>query len=218
MNVRVRMFGAMAERAGLDRDTVDLPEGATAGDVLEVVRRRHPDATGILPRLQVAVNLEVVPVEHRIREGDEIALLPPVAGGEARIVVGLRDRPSVDEALRAVADPEAGGTVAFVGTVRADGGRVDALRYSAYPEMADRMLRDIAEEAAAKWPLLGIAAFHGVGDLRVGDRTVVVACSAPHRGEAFEACRYAIDEVKRRAPIWKKETGPGGERWVGVGP
>ena len=82
--------------------------------------------------------------------------------------------------------------------------------------MAEEVLRQIAEEAAAKWPLQGVAIEHGVGDLRVGDVTVVVACSAPHRDDAFEACRYAIDEVKRRAPIWKKESGPGGGRWIGL--
>jgi molybdopterin synthase catalytic subunit len=106
--------------------------------------------------------------------------------------------------------------VVFVGTVRRDEGRVERLRYSAYPEMADRVLRDVAEEAVGKWPLHGVAILHGVGELPVGERTVVVACSAAHRGEAFEACRYVIDEVKRRAPIWKKEVGPAGQRWVGL--
>jgi molybdopterin synthase catalytic subunit/molybdopterin converting factor small subunit len=216
VRVRVRMFGALAERARGDEEDVDVPDGGTAADVLDAVRRLHPQAAGIVPRLKVAVNLEVVPGEHRIGPGDEVALLPPVAGGQARIVVGLRDRPSLEEALDATAAPDAGGTVAFVGTVRQDGGRVDRLRYSAYPEMADRVLRDVADEAAGKWPLHGVAILHAVGDLPVGERTVVVACSAAHRGEAFEACRYVIDEVKRRAPIWKKEIGPAGERWVGL--
>lgn len=78
------------------------------------------------------------------------------------------------------------------------------------------MLRDVADEAIAKWPLAGIAILHAVGTLEVGDPTVAVACSAPHRAEAFEACRFAIDEIKRRVPIWKKEIGPDGERWVGL--
>jgi molybdopterin synthase catalytic subunit len=147
---------------------------------------------------------------------DEIALLPPVAGGQARITVALVEHPSVEEALAAVASTEAGGSVAFVGSVRSDGGAVERLAYSAYGEMAEKVMSDIAQEAATKWPLEGVAILHALGDLDVGDRTVVVACSAPHRGEAFEACRYAIDEVKRRVPIWKKESGPGGERWVGL--
>jgi MoaE-MoaD fusion protein len=216
MRLTVRMFGALAERAGGSEDDVDLSEPATAGDVIRAVRERHPSTEGILGRVSVAVNREVVPAEHRLGPDDEVALLPPVAGGSARITVGLAERPSVGDALDRVASPEAGGAVAFVGTVRAEGGAVERLEYSAYREMADEVHRQIAEEAAAKWPLQGVAILHGVGNLRVGDVTVVVACSAPHRGDAFEACRYAIDEVKRRAPIWKRESGPGGERWVGL--
>jgi len=95
-------------------------------------------------------------------------------------------------------------------------GRVERLEYSAYREMAEKVLSDVAGEAARRWPLLGVAVLHGVGDLSIGDHTVVVACSSAHRGEAFEACRFVIDEVKRRVPIWKKEVGPDGERWVGL--
>lgn len=215
MKLRVRMFGALAERAGAEEEVLDVPAAATATDVVDAIGVRHPDAAGI--RLQVAVNLEVVPGDHRIAPDDDVALLPPVAGGQAHVVVGLRDRPSVEEAMAVVAHPDAGGTVAFVGTVRAEGGRVDRLEYSAYDEMAEVILRRVADEAAAAWPLHGVAIFHAVGDLPVGEATVVVACSAPHREEAFEACRFAIDEVKRRATIWKKEVGPAGERWVGAG-
>jgi molybdopterin converting factor subunit 1 len=216
LRLQVKLFGALAESAGEQQDGVDVPDEATAADVLDAVGRRHPSARGILDRVSVAVNREVVPAEHRVSSGDEVALLPPVAGGSPRITVGLAERPSVRGALAAVEGPEAGGTVVFVGTVRADGGSVDRLSYSAYREMAEEVLRDIALEASDKWPLEGVAIVHGVGELSVGDVTVVVACSAPHRGDAFEACRYAIDEVKRRAPIWKKERGPEGERWVGL--
>jgi MoaE-MoaD fusion protein len=216
MKVRVRLFGALAERAGRDRDVVDVSDQATATEVVDAVTTRHPAASGLAGRLQVAVNLEVVPGEHRIGPGDEVALLPPVAGGEERMAIGLRTRPSIDEALDAVSAPDAGGTVVFVGTVRSEGGRVDHLEYSAYEEMAERILRDIAVEAAQKWELAGVAILHGVGRLAVGDRTVVVACSAAHRGDALDACRYAIDEVKRRAPIWKAEVGHAGRRWVGL--
>jgi molybdopterin synthase catalytic subunit/molybdopterin converting factor small subunit len=218
MRLRVKLFGALAERAGGSQDDLDLAEPATAADVLRAVGERHPSTGGILGRVSVAVNREVVPAEHRVASDDEVALLPPVSGGAARITVGLAERPSIEAALAEVASPEAGGTVAFVGTVRADRGSVERLAYSAYREMAEEVLREVAEEAAAKWPVEGVAIVHGLGELVVGDVTVVVACAAPHRGDAFEACRYAIDEVKRRAPIWKKESGPGGERWVGLEP
>ena len=210
------MFGALAERAGRDEEPLDLPDDATAGSALRAVGERHPAAAGILGRLSVAVNREVVPLDRTLTPDDEVALLPPVAGGQAPIVVSLVERPSVEEALEAVASPEAGGAVAFIGAVRADGGAVERLSYSAYREMAEGVMRDIGGEAISKWPLEGVAIHHALGDLKVGDRTVVVACSAPHRGEAFEACRYVIDEVKRRVPIWKKESGPGGDRWIGL--
>jgi molybdopterin synthase catalytic subunit/molybdopterin converting factor small subunit len=218
MRLRVKLFGALAERAGGSQAEVDLAEPVTASDVLRAVGERHPSTGGILGRVSVAVNREVVPAEHRVASDDEVALLPPVAGGAAGISVALAERPSVEKALADVASPEAGGAVAFVGTVRADRGSVVRLSYSAYREMAEDVLREVAEEAAAKWPLEGVSIVHGLGELAVGDVTVVVACSAPHRQDAFEACRYAIDEVKRRAPIWKKESGPGGERWVGLEP
>lgn len=131
----------------------------------------------------------------------------------------VRETPlSVDEVLAAVTDPAAGGVALFVGTVRAtDGGRdVTGLGYSAHPSVAAE-LRAVAAEVAAAYPVLGLAAVHRVGDLAVGDLAVVVAASCPHRGEAFDACRRLIDELKSRVPIWKHQTFVGGEQeWVGL--
>jgi molybdopterin synthase catalytic subunit len=220
VKVRVRLFGALAERAGSAEAVLDLGDGATSGHVVETVRDRYPDTAALLGQASLAVNLEVVSADHPLADDDEVALLPPVAGGDARVTVGIREgAPSVDEALKAVAAPDAGGTVVFLGTVRNhsdDMGRVERLEYSAYREMAEKVLSDVAGEAVGRWPLMGVAVLHGVGDLSIGDHTVVVACSSAHRGEAFEACRFVIDEVKRRVPIWKKEVGPDGERWVGL--
>ena len=220
MKVRVRLFGALAERAGAQEEVLRVDGGMTAGDVVELMRDRHPGTAPLLGQVSVAVNLEIVAADQPLADDDEVALLPPVAGGQARITVGVREGAlSVDEALEAVAAPDAGGTVAFLGTVRDHSDqmdRVDRLEYSAYREMAEKVLREVAEEAAGRWPLGGVAVFHAIGDLAIGDPTVVVACSSGHRGEAFEACRFVIDEVKRHAPIWKKEVGPDGERWVGL--
>jgi molybdopterin converting factor subunit 1 len=212
------MFGALSERAGTSEEVLDIPEGSTAGDVLGLLAERHPALSDVVRQVRVAVNLEVAPSSKKLVEDDEVALLPPVAGG-ANILTGLRDGIDISEAVNAVTAPEAGGIVVFVGTVRNNAeewGTVNRLEYSAYHEMAESVLRKVAEEAAEKWPLNGVSILHGLGELTVGDHTVVVACSSPHRGEAFEACRYAIDEVKVRVPIWKKERGPGGERWVGL--
>ncbi|MCA1727761.1 MAG: molybdenum cofactor biosynthesis protein MoaE [Actinobacteria bacterium] len=218
MRVRIRYFGALVDRASRAEETVELPDGASAGDALLDVTVRHPATAAIAPRLSLAVNLEVVPADHGLRDGDELALLPPVAGGATRILTGLREALRAEEALQAVGDPAAGGTVLFLGTVRdaSQGTSVDRLEYSAYAEMAERVLREVAEEAVARWPLEAIAILHAVGNLSVGAPTVAVACSSAHRAEAFEAARYGIDEVKRRAPIWKKEHGPEGGRWVGL--
>jgi molybdopterin synthase catalytic subunit len=219
MKVRVRLFGAISERAGFDGETLEIPDDATTGDLLRIVADRYPSTAGLLPQVAVAVNLEVASTVAPLSDDDEVALLPPVAGGAASILTGLRyGSPSVEEARGAVTASGAGGTAIFVGTVRdhSEKGAVDRLEYSAYPEMAERVLHQVADEAAEKWSLARIAILHAVGDLAVGDVTVVVACSAPHRAEALEACRYAVDEVKMRAPIWKKEVGPWGERWVGI--
>ncbi|MDQ4143227.1 MAG: molybdenum cofactor biosynthesis protein MoaE [Actinomycetota bacterium] len=216
--VRVRKFGALSESAGSPEEVIEVDRGSTAGDVLRLLGQRHPAVSRLAGQIRMAVNLELASPDQPLQDDDEVALLPPVAGG-ADILIGLREKVSVDEALQAVTAPEVGGIVIFLGTVRnhaEEWGRVDLLEYSAYQEMAESVLRKVAEEAAQKWPLNGIAILHGVGNLNVGDHTVVVACSSAHRGEAFEACRYAIDELKVRVPIWKKERGPGGERWVGL--
>jgi molybdopterin synthase catalytic subunit len=216
VNVRVLMFGALAD-AATKRDAFEIGDPVTAGSVVAAVGARYPFAAPILDRCVVSVNLEVVRSEHPVGPQDEVALLPPMSGG-ANVHVALTQTPSVDGALLAVAAAGAGGTAVFVGTVRdpSDAGSVTALDYSAYDEMATKVIREIAMEAAEKWGLHGVAVEHAVGRRAVGDITFVVACAAAHREEAFDACRYVTDEVKLRAPVWKKESGPWGERWVGL--
>lgn len=144
--------------------------------------------------------------------------MPGQDGGTLRLL-DVRDTPlSVDEVFSAVAHPAAGGVALFVGTVRSeDGGReVSGLGYSAHPSAATE-LRAVAEEVTAAHPVLALAAVHRVGDLSVGDLAVVVAVACPHRGEAFDACRQLIDELKSRVPIWKHQAfADGGEEWVGL--
>lgn len=216
MKVNVLMFGALAE-VTTKIDTFDVGPSATAAEVVAAVGERYPDARPILSRCSVAVNQEVVARAYAVGADDEIALLPPMSGGAA-ISVELTQAPSVADALAAVAAPGAGGTALFVGRVRdsCDEGPVSRLEYSAYDAMAKTVITQIAREAVEKWSLLGVAVRHALGPRGVGEITFVVACAAPHRDDAFEACRYVVDEVKLRAPIWKKEIGPWGERWVGL--
>lgn len=221
MRVEVRLFGGLADRAGTARLPVDLPEGATVRALREAVAAACPDVAGLLARVSVAVNHEVVGAGRRVEPGDEVALLPPAAGGGPAVLVGLRQPPlPVEEALAAVAHPAAGATVSFLGTVRdhAPGmAEVERLHYSAYGEMAERILGEVAEEVLERWPeVRGVALLHAVGDLPVGTHTILVACSAPHREAAFAACRHALEEVKARVPVWKREEGPAGTRWVGL--
>jgi MoaE-MoaD fusion protein len=215
LKVRVLMFGALADAATRE-ETLDLDDGAAVRDVIESVRARYPDAAPIIERCSVAVDQTVVDDSHPVTETSEVAILPPMSGGA--IVVRLSRDPRVETAVASVGASDAGGTAMFVGTVRdnCDRGSVDRLEYSAYDEMAEKVLVDIATEAADKWSLCGVAIEHGLGPRSVGDVTFVVACAAGHRDEAFEACRYVVDETKARAPIWKKEIGPWGSRWVGL--
>jgi molybdopterin synthase catalytic subunit len=123
----------------------------------------------------------------------------------------------VDEALAFVGDPGAGGTCLFVGTVRdrSDAGDVTGLHYEAWEELATRRLGEIAEEMLARWPIRRVAILHRIGELAIGEASVVVACSAPHRAEAFDACRHGIERLKEDVPIWKKEALVSGEAlWV----
>lgn len=139
------------------------------------------------------------------------------AVSEAVLVRLSADPPSVDEALAFVADPAAGGTCVFVGTVRdaSPAGEVTGLHYEAWDELADGRLREIADELHDRWPLRKVAILHRIGDLAVGEASVVIACSAAHRAEAFEACRHAIERLKEDVPIWKKEALVSGEaEWV----
>jgi MoaE-MoaD fusion protein len=215
LRVRVLMFGALAEKAA-GRDEFEIEDGATTQHVVEAVRARYPEAASILDRCSVAVDEVVVDASFALSPGSEVALLPPMSGGTTE--VALCEDPSVTRALAAASSPAAGGTAVFVGTVRdhCDSGVVERLEYSAYHGMALTVLSEIAAEATIKWNLAGIAIEHSVGSRPAAAVTFVVVCTAAHRGEAFDACRYVVDEVKRRAPIWKKEIGPWGARWVGL--
>jgi molybdopterin synthase catalytic subunit len=209
------MFGALGELA-VRADDFDLDEGATASAIADAVAERFPAATELLAKSRVAVNHEVVERSHVVGPDDEIAILPPVSGGD--VWVRLSAEPSTDDAISAIADHGAGATVIFAGTVRGscELGPVERLEYSAYDAMANKVMAEIASEAIEKWSLSGAAIDHAVGPREPGSLTFVVACAAPRRDEAFEACRYVTDEVKRRAPIWKKEIGPWGARWINL--
>jgi molybdopterin synthase catalytic subunit len=208
MRVRVRLFAVLRERAGRDVLELDLPDGASVADALAAVG----DLAGDLP-LVLAVNREHAPAAQRLTAGDELALLPPVSGGSVgpAVHVALRDAPlSLDEVIARVRDPRAGAVVTFQGVTR----EVDRLEYEAYEAMALDAMRAIADAAVARHGLCAAAVEHRVGAVPLSEPSVVVAVSAPHRGEAFAAGREVIDALKASAPIWKKEVEGDAGRWV----
>jgi molybdopterin synthase catalytic subunit/molybdopterin converting factor small subunit len=215
MRVLVKLFGAVREAVGEKELSVGLPEGARVAELLALLARDHEGVDRFGDRLATSVNLEVVPRETVLRDGDEVALLPPVAGGAGRC--WLSEQPLDAGALIArVAGPGMGGIAVFIGAVRdrARGREIRHLEYEAYPGMAEREMDRVADEAAARWPGARVAIAHRTGHLEIGDVAVVVAAAAPHRAEAFAACRFAIDTLKERVPIWKKEFASDGEYWV----
>jgi len=225
MRLEVRAFGGLVERLGAARVVVELPSGADVGRLRAELRAAHPALAPLLAVTTIAVDLEVAGDDVALVEGAEVALLPPVAGGAGpHVVTGLaRDGIDVTGILAAIAGPEVGGTVSFLGTVRDhadDLAGVVRLDYSAHEAMAERELARIADETLAAHPdVLGLALVHALGELAVGAPTILIAASAAHRGSAFAACRDALEAVKSRVPVFKREvTADGGHRWVGLPP
>jgi len=223
MEIRVRYFAAARDLAGCAEERVVVEDGATGAVLLVRLGERHPRLAAYGHRMRLAVNGDFAPLEQALGAEDEVVLLPPVAGGApeppARLV-DVRATPlSIDEALRAVSHPAAGGVAIFVGVVRdhAEGGAVARLDYEAYTELARKEMGRVLAGVEAERPGTRLAAVHRVGELVVGDLAVVVAASAPHRAEAFAACRDAIDRIKATVPVWKKEWAPDGSAvWVNL--
>ncbi len=226
MQVRVRLFAAFRERAKASELTYELPEGATAASVLDRLVAEHPDLAGLARSVQYAVDQEFVSGDHPLRNGSEIAFIPPVSGGEEspvgapprRLFKVTADPIDVDAVTRHVMDDERdGAVVTFVGIARrfARGRRVSYLEYEAYPEMAEKSLAQIADEMRQKWRVENVAIVHRVGRLAIGDVSIAIAVGSPHRKEAFQACSYAIDRVKEHTPVWKKEVWEDGSEWIG---
>ena len=207
MEVTVRLFAMLRERAGASEVTLELPEGARVSDALAEL---GSIAEG-LP-LVMAVNREYAKEDQPLDAGDELALIPPVSGGEAAVQhVRVTAEPLVlDPLVARVRDPRAGAVVVFEGVTR----EVDKLEYEAYVEMAEEKMAAIVAEAVERHGLCAAAAEHRVGDVPLSEPSVAVAVSAPHRGEAFAGAREIIDRLKAEAPIWKKEIEGGEERWV----
>ena len=211
VRVSVRLFAGLRERAGVGR--LELDDVARVGDVWARLELGDEPA-GLL----YAVNREYVERSHELRDGDEVALIPPVSGGDNEFVITTEPL-EVARVVAAVERDEAGGIASFVGTVRRSsrGRDVQYLEYEAFEEMAEPMLRRLGATLTERHGLSAVAIHHRVGRVEIGEPSVVVAVSAPHRAAALDACREAIDTLKETIPLWKKEVYAGGEEWIGRG-
>ncbi len=218
----MRLFAALRERAGSSSVDVVLADGATVGDVWAPLGLGDEP-----PGLLYAVNRAYAERGERLSDGDEIAVIPPVSGGqdlpsgsEPQSRFRLSDEPlSVEAAVEQVRSAEAGAVATFVGTTRARsrGREVRYLDYEAYEGMAEQVMADLAADLQRRHELCAVAIHHRVGRVEIGDTSVVIAVSAPHRAAALAACTEAIDELKVSVPLWKKEMYVGGEEWIGQG-
>lgn len=223
MRIRVLYFAVFREKLGRDNDVVALADGAKVRDAITALAARYTAVDKLRGKFRVAVNQDFVDDERELADGDELALIPPVAGGAdapARHAQLLATPLSLDRCIAAVTGPGMGGITTFTGIVRrhSRGTSVDHLEYEAYGEMAVREMERLCDEIEAEVAGARLAVEHRTGHLAVGDTAVVIAAAAPHRAEAFTACRAMIDRLKERVPIWKKEVGEDGAEWVGLGP
>ena len=208
MTVRIRLFAGLRERAGWAQREIDAATVADVWPALEL----GDEPSGLL----YAVNKEYATRDHVLADGDEVALIPPVSGGAFL----LNDEPlSLDRVVDEVRSDEAGAIATFTGTTRVHSRDrvVTHLDYEAYEGMAERVMAEIAEALHARYELCAVAIHHRVGRVGIGETSVVIAVSSAHRQAALAACKDAIDELKERVPLWKKEVYEGGEAWIGKG-
>lgn len=223
MRVTVLYFAVFRERLGIDEETLELPDGANVRDAIAALSAKHEPIATLRTKFRVAVNQDFANDDGALADGDELALIPPVAGGvdrDAPHVLLLETPLSLDRVVAAVSGPKMGGLVTFTGMVRdhARGKTVVRLDYTAYASMAVKEMTRIIEAIEREIPAARLAVEHRVGSLAIGDLAVVIAAAAPHRAEAFDACRQMIERLKESVPIWKREFGDDGSTWVGLGP
>jgi molybdopterin synthase catalytic subunit/molybdopterin converting factor small subunit len=211
MRVTVRLFAGLRERAGTGRRDLELGEDARVEDVWPALGLGEEPAG-----LVYAVNRAYVDRERTLAEGEEVALIPPVSGGAFRLTEDPIDLAAI---VAEVEDERAGAIATFIGTVRARsrGRTVVRLVYEAYEGMAENVMADLARQLQERYELCAVAITHRVGICEIGEASVAIAISAPHRQDALAACKDAIDTLKETVPLWKKEVYEGGEEWIGRG-
>lgn len=218
MTITILLFAGLAERANVREIQLTLPENTNVRDLLQLIGEQYPALSPLLGSCFVSVNHEYAAPDRVIGPADEVALLPPVSGGEEEPRFAITTEPlQADKLVRLVSNPHAGAILTFVGTVRefTHGQRTVYLSYEAYAPMAVEKMKQIAAEIEERWPGAEVAMHHRIGDLAVEEIAVIVAVATAHRNESFEAGRYAIERLKQIVPIWKKEMWEDGSEWKG---
>ena len=223
MRVRVLFFGMLKDLLARADETLQLPESATVSDLLAQYQAEVPRLKQVLPSLAVAVNQQYASPNSRLKENDEVALLPPVSGGAGMDSAMTTRRAAIthevittQEIVNSLKRSEDGTTLAFEGIVRNQtrGRRTLYLDYEAYEPMALQEMEALVSEALNKYQIRDLAIVHRLGRLQIGETSVLIAVASAHRTAAFEACRWLIDTLKRKVPIWKKEYFEDGAVWA----
>lgn len=222
MKIRLLAFATAADALGTNETELEIPDGSRISDLRARLDRDHPGMVPLWPRLAVALDGRIVPLDTPLVDGAEVALLPPVSGGTDEPLAELTDG-SIDtgRAVAAVSSPNRGAVVIFLGTVRDHhaGRPVEKLTYSAYRAMALEGLRRIVTDLEAGHENLRAAIVHRLGEVPVGEPSVVIAVASPHRAAAYDASRAALERLKAEIPIWKREHyADGGAEWREVEP
>jgi len=217
MKVSVLFFGMAHDLTGIEREQLEVAEGERVGNLRRRYEKRFPRLRELAGSLLTAVNQEIAEPSLALREGDEVAFMPPVSGGAGEDFFRLtRDPIPTHDLTRQLTAPEDGAVVVFEGVVRnhSRDGKTLFLEYEAYEAMALRKMEEIGREVREKFPVDGIGMIHRLGRLEIGETSVAIVVTSAHRAAAFEACRYAIDRLKQIVPIWKKEHFEDGAVWA----
>ncbi len=218
--ITLKYFAFLKDRVGRAEDKVHFNHPITIGDILRAIGESVMPVHDLLRegKILVAVNQEIGNEETQVKDGDEVAFLPPFSGGSGGSVRIQREDFSMDEEIGRlkVTSKKIGGIAVFLGTARerSQGRAVVWITFEHYPQMAERTLQAIREQAIQRFDLLGMTIIHRVGELKIGENIVLIVAAAEHRRNAFSACQWAIDELKSTTPIWKRERTANGEIWV----
>jgi molybdopterin converting factor subunit 1 len=223
MKVRVLFFGVLRDLAGKSSDSLQLPDGGSVRDVISRYQSQIPRLKDSLSSIALAVNQQYASPETKLKDNDEVALLPPVSGGaaggrpaERRPAFITREPIQTQQILESLKRGEDGAALVFEGIVRNQtrGRTTLYLHYEAYEQMALQQMEALAAEALGRFQIRDVAIVHRLGRLHIGETSVLIAVASAHRAAAFEACRWLIDTLKRKVPIWKKEYFEDGAVWA----